>query len=376
LHRPDAAVRKLCIDQGIVGQPPSFLYICAMVVEERIRLLLPRILSFTAIAAVLGAAYGYESGDAGLRGLIRGALTGALIGAVGGSFNALVLQAPGTRFARASFMFTVAMSSLVYLAVFLGAIALGQMLLPNHPPARPANISRDDILFCFGATFVISFLFEVNSLLGQNVLVSFMTGRYHRPQVEARVFLIMDMKNSTAAAERLGEVDFHRLVNRLVTDLGGPIALHGGQLHKYVGDELIATWPLARGLKDAACVRACFAALARLVAHAPDYEREFGAAAQVRASLHCGPVVVGEMGSVKKEIALLGDTLNTAARLVDVCRETGESVIASVDLLDQLVLPPSVAARSLGPIRLRGKQQAIGLCALAPGAADARLAAP
>jgi adenylate cyclase len=347
-----------------------------MVVEERIRLLLPRILSFTAIAAVLGAAYGYESGDAGLRGLIRGALTGALIGAVGGSFNALVLQAPGTRFARASFMFTVAMSSLVYLAVFLGAIALGQMLLPNHPPARPANISRDDILFCFGATFVISFLFEVNSLLGQNVLVSFMTGRYHRPQVEARVFLIMDMKNSTAAAERLGEVDFHRLVNRLVTDLGGPIALHGGQLHKYVGDELIATWPLARGLKDAACVRACFAALARLVAHAPDYEREFGAAAQVRASLHCGPVVVGEMGSVKKEIALLGDTLNTAARLVDVCRETGESVIASVDLLDQLVLPPSVAARSLGPIRLRGKQQAIGLCALAPAAADTRLAAP
>jgi|HubBroStandDraft_6_1064221.scaffolds.fasta_scaffold311161_1 adenylate cyclase len=347
-----------------------------MVVEERIRLLLPRILSFTAIAAVLGAAYGYESGDAGLRGLIRGALTGALIGAVGGSFNALVLQAPGTRFARASFMFTVAMSSLVYLAVFLGAIALGQMLLPNHPPARPANISRDDILFCFGATFVISFLFEVNSLLGQNVLVSFMTGRYHRPQVEARVFLIMDMKNSTAAAERLGEVDFHRLVNRLVTDLGGPIALHGGQLHKYVGDELIATWPLARGLKDAACVRACFAALARLVAHAPDYEREFGAAAQVRASLHCGPVVVGEMGSVKKEIALLGDTLNTAARLVDVCRETGESVIASVDLLDQLVLPPGVAARSLGPIRLRGKQQAIGLCALAPAAADTRLAAP
>ena len=349
-----------------------------MVVDERIRLLFPRILSFTAIAAVLGAGYGYETSiaaDAGLRGLIRGALTGALIGTVGGSFNALVLQAPGTRLARASFMFTVAVSSLVYLAVFLGAIAVGQFLVPNHPPARPANISRDDILFCFGATFVVSFLFEVNSLLGQNVLLSYISGRYRRPQVEQRVFLIMDMKNSTAAAERLGEVDFHRLVNRLVTDLGGPIALHGGQLHKYVGDELIATWPLARGLKDAACVRACFAALARLVAHGADYEREFGTAAQVRVSLHCGPVVVGEMGSVKKEIALLGDTLNTAARLVDVCRETGESVIASVDLLDQLVLPAGIVARSLGPIRLRGKEQAIGLCALAQATIDARCVA-
>ena len=99
-----------------------------------------------------------------------------------------------------------------------------------------------------------------------------------------------------------------------MTDLSGQIVLRDGQIHKYVGDELIATWPLARGLKDATCVRACFAALARLVAHGADYEREFGTTAQVRASLHCGPVVVGEMGSVKKEIALSGDTRSTPRR--------------------------------------------------------------
>jgi adenylate cyclase len=222
---------------------------------------------------------------------------------------------------------------------------------------------------------VLSFLFEVNSLLGQNVLLSFVTGRYHRPKVEQRVFLIMDLKGSTAAAERLGEVGFHRLLNRLMADLSGPIVLRGGQIHKYVGDELIATWPLTRGLKDATCVRACFAALARLVAHGADYEREFGTTPQVRASLHCGPVVVGEMGSVKKEIALLGDTLNTAARLVDACRDSGEQVIASADLLGRLALPQGVAARSLGPIRLRGKEQAVGLCALTQAPPDTRLVA-
>lgn len=344
-----------------------------MVVDERIRLLLPRILSFVVISAVMGAGYGYETSiaaGAGLRGLIRGALAGALIGAAVSSLGAFVLQAPGRRLARASFMVIVAVRSVIYLVVFLAAIAVAQLLVPNHPPARPVSISRADVLFCFGATFVVSFLFEVNSLLGQNVLLSFVTGRYHRPQVEHRVFLIMDMKNSTAAAERLGEVDFHRLVNRLVTDLSGPIVLRDGQIHKYVGDELIATWPLARGLKDATCVRACFAALARLIALGADYEREFGAAAQIRASLHCGPVVAGEMGSVKKEIALLGDTLNTAARLVDACRDSGETVIASADLLDRLVLPPDVAARSLGLIRLRGKEQAIRLCALARAAPD------
>jgi adenylate cyclase len=339
-----------------------------MVVDERIRLLFPRILGFVAIGTVMGAGYGYEASiaaGAGLRGLIRGALTGMLIGVAVSSLSVFVLQAPGTRLARASFMVTVAVRALVYLVIFLAAIAVGQLLVPNHPPDRPVSISGNDVLFCFGATFVVSFLFEVNSLLGPNVLLSFVTGRYHRPQVEQRVFLIMDMKNSTAAAERLGEVDFHRLLNRLVTDLSGPIALHDGQIHKYVGDELIATWPLARGLKDATCVRACFAALARLVARGADYEREFGAMPQVRASLHCGPVVVGEMGSVKKEIALLGDTLNTAARLVDACRDSGDQVIASADLLDRLVLPQGVAARSLGLTRLRGKEQPVGLCALA-----------
>ena len=80
------------------------------------------------------------------------------------------------------------------------------------------------------------------------------------------------------------------------------------------------------------------------------------------------------MGSVKKEIALSGDTLNTAARLVDVCRDSDESIIASADLLDRLLLPPHVAARSLGLIRLRGKEQAIGVCARAQATPDRRIA--
>lgn len=70
---------------------------------------------------------------------------------------------------------------------------------------------------------------------------------------------------------------------------------------------------------------------------------------------------------------MLGDTLNTAARLVDACRDSGESVIASADLLDRLVLPPGVAARSLGPIRLRGKQHEVGLSALAEATLDRKL---
>jgi adenylate cyclase len=339
-----------------------------MAIDERTRILLPRILSLTLIAAIVGAAYSYGTSlgdsDYGINALVRGALTGAVIGAVANMLDDFVLQAPGAPLTRAPFLINVGARSIVYLVVFLIAIAAGQFLIPNPGGARNVHISQADILFCFAALFVVSFLFEVNSLLGQNVLLAFATGRYHRPRVEQRIFLMIDMKQSTGAGERLGEVGFHRLLNRFVGDLTGSLVLQGGEIHKYVGDEVIVTWPLAAGLKDGRCLSACFNARDRLAALGPAYEREFGQRVEFRAGLHCGPVVVGEMGTVKKEIALLGDTLNIAARLVDACRDTGEWVIASATLLDRLVLPAGITAQSLGPILLRGKESAVELFSL------------
>ena len=102
--------------------------------------------------------------------------------------------------------------------------------------------------------------------------------------------------------------------------------------------------------------------------------------AEFRAALHAGKVVVGELGSRKKEIALIGDPMNTAARMLDACREIDRSALASAALLDRLAgLPEGVARRPLGPLAMRGKEQAVALFALETGAAEAgagRAAAP
>ena len=178
------------------------------------------------------------------------------------------------------------------------------------------------------------------------------------------MFLLIDMEGSTGLAERLGPLAFHRLVNRFIDDLTQPIVAARGEIHRYVGDELIATWKLEEGIADGRCVAACFAAIDQLARRAPDYGREFGAAVTVRAGLHCGPVVTGEMGSVKREIVFLGDTVNTAARIQELCRETGDRVLASADLIDRLELPRGIAKRSLGDLRLRGKGADLALYAL------------
>ena len=267
-------------------------------------------------------------------GLTRGALTGAVIASVLTSFDVLVLTGPlGAPLRRAPFPVHVAVKTGIYLIVILFGLELGEWVFPAP---ESAALKAGTCCSRSRSAFVFAFMHDVNSLLGQNVLTNFITGRYHAPRLESRVFLFLDMEGSTGPAERLGPLAFHRLVNRFVLDLTEPIVAAHGEIHSYVGDELIATWKLEEGIAPARCVAACFAAIDRLAECAPDYRREFGAAVNVRAGLHCGPVVTGEMGSVRKEIVFLGDTVNTTARIQELCRETGDRVLASADLVDRL----------------------------------------
>ena len=59
--------------------------------------------------------------------------------------------------------------------------------------------------------------------------------------------------------------------------------------------------------------------------------------------------------------------MNTAARLQQACRDTGQRVLASAALVNRLAaLPPGIAKRSIGRLRLRGKENEIELYRLPP----------
>ena len=84
-------------------------------------------------------------------------------------------------------------------------------------------------------------------------------------------------------------------------------------------------------------------------------------------------MAIGELGTIKMEIAFLGDTMNTAARLQQACRDTGQRVLASAALVNCLVaLPPGIAKRSIGQLRLRGKENEIELFALTAAVSPTR----
>ena len=316
----------------------------------------------TLSSSLLGAMFAYaENRPHGIADFVNtelhGVVAGGLNGGILSSFEILVLRgAYGARLRQLPFLPYLALRSLLYLGIILLVLIASNLRV---------GITRADIAFSLAMSLGFNLLLGVNDLLGPGVLFAFVAGRYYHPRREERILLFIDMRASTAIAERLGEERFLDFLNQFITDLSLAIAEAGGEIHKYVGDEIIATWTLAAGLNEAACVRACFAALDRLAERGPAYERDFGCRADFRAGLHCGSVVIGELGYLKKEIALIGDSMNTAARIQEACRDTGCRVLASAALIERIgALPVGVTGRSLGPLPMRGKQQSIVLYAL------------
>jgi adenylate cyclase len=124
------------------------------------------------------------------------------------------------------------------------------------------------------------------------------------------------------------------------------------------------TWRAERGTSHAACVGCVFAVEDALARRREHYLAEFGIEPRLRSALHAGPLIVGEMGDVKREIVMLGDTMNTAARIEGVCRTMQKDYIASAPALELALPPPGVRTQSLGPVSLRGKESGIELFAL------------
>ncbi|HYR66873.1 MAG TPA: adenylate/guanylate cyclase domain-containing protein, partial [Reyranella sp.] len=180
-----------------------------------------------------------------------------------------------------------------------------------------------------------------------------------------RVFLLIDMKNSTGLAERLGPIAFHELLNDFFRDVTGAALECDAEIHKYVGDEAILTWPDGRALAEGECLACPFLARDLIAANGERYCTLFGVAPEFRAALHCGEIVTGEIGSdVRREIAYVGDTLNAAARLLDATKSVGHDVLVSADLLKRAALPPGLMAEPLPTLTVRGRQAPLTIAAL------------
>jgi adenylate cyclase len=320
--------------------------------------------------ALIGFGLGLLLGGLGASAA-AGAVIGLLITAGMVSFNmswAVGLIPRGWR--ESPFLVVLVTRSLVWLVVIFVGVSLPLLTIAGLSVAELVDQQFVvAVVGSFVAALVVNFVGQVNGLLGRGVLVGLIIGRYHRPREEVRIFLLIDLRESTQIAERLGNLRYHAFLSRFIADVTTEVVRYRGEVHRYVGDEVILTWTAEEGLRDANCVRAVFAVADALQAARPTYEADFGAVPNFWAGLHMGAVVTGEIGTVKHEIAFLGDALNTASRIEQASKDLGQQVLASDAVLSALDLPNDIASESLGQIELRGVEGAVGLFALTRAAA-------
>jgi adenylate cyclase len=214
-----------------------------------------------------------------------------------------------------------------------------------------------------GVLFVGS-VFELTRLIGSRVLFNIALGRYRNPAREARVLMFLDLAGSTSLAESMGELRVQGLLTRFFFDIDAAIVAHGGEVHAYVGDEVIVTWRLDERMSDGRCIDCFFAIADTITEKAESYRQEFGIVPSFRAGLHAGQVVISECGSSRRQLAYFGDTVNVTARLQEYCKEAGRDLLVSADLLRFIKLKPAFTAEAFGEVRLRGRGAAIEVFAI------------
>jgi adenylate cyclase len=171
------------------------------------------------------------------------------------------------------------------------------------------------ILYAVVMMGVIIFTKQMSRKMGQRVLFNFITGKYSRPFYEERIFMFVDLDASSALAESLGDLRYHQFLNEFYYDITDEIVDAHGEIYQYVGDEVVVTRQMKRGLSSANCLRAYFTMLNKIEKVKQKYITRFGTYPRFKAALHCGQVIIAQIGDVKSEIVFHGDVVNTTSRM-------------------------------------------------------------
>jgi class 3 adenylate cyclase len=181
-------------------------------------------------------------------------------------------------------------------------------------------------------------------------------------EVEVSV-LFVDIRDFTAWAERTPAQEVVRTLNDFYGHVVPVLARHGGHANKFIGDGLLAVFGAPDRRPDHAD-RAVAAALdiAALV------RREFGERLRIGIGVNSGTVLAGTIGGGGRlEFTVIGDPVNTAARVEAATRLTGDDILVTDATRELLSATPSCAFTERPDLELKGKRDPVRVYACRPG---------
>ena len=302
-------------------------------------------------------------------------LLSAIIGFLAGSLGGTALVVVNNQiFRKKSFGFGLASIAVLFILVFvllnvINAI-VSTFLTFNNPSFEQILAELIELIMnpltlvmflLWGVVSIFTlFMIQVNDKFGPGILWKFIRGQYHKPREEERIFMFADMRSSTTIAEKIGHKQYFNLLSDLFADITNTILNYEGEIYQYVGDEIIITWPLKNGIRQANCIHCFLKIEQKLLQLGPRYEDKYGVRPELKAGIHHGKVTAGEIGVIKRDIIYSGDVLNTAARIQEQCNNYKVNLLISETTLNLLDVA-DLDVEAMGEFDLRGKESVVSL---------------
>jgi adenylate cyclase len=232
---------------------------------------------------------------------------------------------------------------------------------------RPGGFSVEDLSRLDDLLPVLAMVFDirVNRRITRNLLDTYVGAHAGQRILEGAItrgsgetihaaIWNCDIRGFTQISETWPRDDVIRWLNDYFDVMSDPVEQHGGEILKFVGDGMLAIFPLA---DEDACRRAFGAATAAIAGmaelNARRHERDevplgFGIA------LHVGDVMYGNVGSRSRlDFTVIGPAVNVAARMQGLCKQLGRSLLLSGPFVGRCAQARG-CVRPLGAYPLRG----------------------
>jgi class 3 adenylate cyclase len=166
--------------------------------------------------------------------------------------------------------------------------------------------------------------------------------------------MFVDVRDFTPFAEANTAEDTVSRLNALFEIVVPAVMDAGGHVNKFLGDGALAVFGAPNDLADHANSALTAAVrIQRLVAE------RFGGALRIGIGINTGAVIAGTIGGGGKlEFTLIGDTVNVAARVEQLTKNTGDAILLTQGCVDALASRPS-GLINRGLHVLKGKSDAV-----------------
>lgn len=176
----------------------------------------------------------------------------------------------------------------------------------------------------------------LDTYVGRHAGARILAGQIRRGDTEAihAAIWLSDMRGFTALADRLAPQLLIGLLNRYFDAQVPAILERGGEVLKFMGDGLLAIFPIAPDDPDgsAACAAALAAARDARARIAALGKTEDANGVRFGLALHLGELLYGNIGGESRlDFTCIGPAVNLAARLEKLAGELGRAILASGD---------------------------------------------